>query len=252
LKLIFASDDLRIGTENTIFAAFREWIHFDFEKRKVHASALLPLIRFPLLHQNYLLDVVRIEADCEYPDEVKKAFAKKIIDAYVFHSTSPDRHEALREYQIVRRQYIPDMLSTKFYWKISNISQKKDATSEPFFIGGYYLYLLFQRKNPNVKGGGSVALYMHLKIKESGLANSFYLPLAFELLSRNKVTKKYVSHKGVYASPFTFQHRAWGYVDILGITWDEFITNSVFNENDSLQLKCCVTFKDIATAASPQ
>ena len=63
-------------------------------------------------------------------------------------------------------------------------------------------------------------MYMHLKLKESGLGNTFYLPLAFELLVRNKNTKKYISNKGVYSSPFTYQNRAWGYVDILGLPWD--------------------------------
>jgi len=129
---------------------------------------------------------------------------------------------------------------------------KKEATSEAFFIGGYYLYMLFQRKNTASKGGGSIALYMHLKIKESGLCNNFYLPLAFELLSQNKNTKKYVSHKGVYSSPFTYQHRAWGYIDILGISWEEFLANSIYNDNDSLHLKCCVAFKDIPSVTTPQ
>jgi len=227
-------------------------MHHDFEKRKFHATDLLPYIRFPSLHQNYLLDVVRVEADCDYPDEAKKAFAKKIIEAYVYHSISTDRHESLHEYTVVRRQYMPELLQTKFYWKITNISSRKDATSDAFFIGGYYLYLLFQRKNVQNKGGGTIALYMHVKIKESGLGNTFFLPLAFELLSRNKNTKKYVSHKGVYASPFTYQHRAWGYVDILGISWDDFVANSPFNDNDTLNLKCCVAFKDIAAPSSPQ
>lgn len=253
LKVVLSSDDLKVGTENTVFAAYREWMHHDFETRKVHAAALIPLIRFPLLHQNYLLDVVRTEADGDYPDDAKKQFAKKIIDAYVFHCVSADRHDALREFNLSRRVYSTELLQTKFYWKIDNISQKKEAISEAFFIGGYYLYLLFQRKNINNKGGGTIALYMHLKIKESGLGSTFYLPLAFELLSRNKITKKYVSNKGVYASPFTFQHRAWGYVDILGIPWDEFIANSQFNDNDSLHLKCCVAFKDIPpVSSSPQ
>jgi len=257
LKVVLSSDDLKVGAENTVFAAYREWIHHDFEPRKFHAASLIPLIRFPLLHQNYLLDVVRNEftpqADSEYPEDAKKQFAKKIIDAYVYHCVSAERNDALREFNFSRRVYSTELLSTKFLWKIENISQKKEATSEAFFIGGYYLYLLFQRKNITNKGGGTLALYMHLKLKESGLGTTFYLPLAFELLSRNKVTKKYASNKGVYASPFTFQHRAWGYVDVLGVTWDEFIANSPFNDNDCLHLKCCVAFKDIPpVSSSPQ
>jgi len=102
-----------------------------------------------------------------------------------------------------------------------------------------------QRKNPNAKGGGTIGLYMHLKIRESGVGQLFYLPLAFELLVRNKNTKKYISTKGVYASPFTFQNRAWGYVDILGITWDEFLSTSChYNDSDCLYVKASVAFKD--------
>jgi len=205
----------------------------------------LPLIRFPLLQHNYLLDVVRTEADLDYPEDAKKTFAKQIIDAYVYHCCSADRREALKECEVPKRTFVPELLSTKFYWKLEKISTKKEVWSEAFFLGGYFLYLLMQRKNPNAKGGGTIGLYMHLKMRESGVGQLFYLPLAFELLVRNKNTKKYISTKGVYASPFTFQNRAWGYVDILGIQWEDFLnTSCAYNDNDCLYVKASVAFKD--------
>uniref|UniRef100_A0A6B2L5S2 MATH domain-containing protein n=1 Tax=Arcella intermedia TaxID=1963864 RepID=A0A6B2L5S2_9EUKA len=245
LKIVLSSHELVVGTENTVFAAYRHWIHSNFEERKQYAAQLLPLIRFPLLQHNYLLDVVRTEADLDYPEDAKKTFAKQFIETYVYHYCSPERREALREPEIPRRVFVPDLLATKFYWRIDKISQKKELYSDSFFLGGYYLYLLMQRKNMNAKGGGTIGLYMHLKLRESGLGQSFYLPLAFELLVRNKVTKKYTSPKGVYASPFTFLNRAWGYVDILGMTWEEFLSiHCLYNENDTLYIKASVAFKD--------
>jgi len=245
LKVVLSSNDLRIGTENTVFAAFRQWVHTNFEERKFYAAQLLHLIRFPLLQHNYLLDVVRTEADLDYPEDAKKTFAKQIIDAYVYHCCSADRRDALKECEVPKRTFVPELLSTKFYWKLEKISTKKEVWSEPFFLGGYFLYLLMQRKNPNAKGGGTIGLYMHLKMRESGVGQLFYLPLAFELLVRNKNTKKYISTKGVYASPFTFQNRAWGYVDILGISWEDFLNPScAYNDNDCLYVKASVAFKD--------
>jgi len=241
---IFSSNELKVGTENTIFAAYRQWIHCDFMHRKRHAVLLLPLIRFPFMHHNYLLDVVRTEADLDYPEEAKKIFAKQIIDAYVYHCCSSERVEALKEFNIPKRIYSPEFLATKFFWKITNISSKKEAISDPFFLGGYFLYLLMQRKNMVTgKGGGTVGLYMHLKVKESGLNKNFYIPLVFELLIKNKITSKYICCKGIYQSPFTYQNRAWGYVDILGMTWDDFISPSCpFSDNDCLYIKASVAF----------
>lgn len=116
--------------------------------------------------------------------------------------------------------------------------------SDPFFLGGYFLYLLMQRKNITTgKGGGTIGLYMHLKVKESGLNKNFYIPLVFELLIKNKITSKYICCKGVYSSPFTYQNRAWGYVDILGIPWDDFLLPSCpFSDNDCLYIKASVAF----------
>jgi hypothetical protein len=125
LKVVLSSNDLRIGTENTVFAAYRQWIHTNFEDRKYYAALLLPLIRFPLLQHNYLLDVVRTEADLDYPEDAKKTFAKQIIDAYVYHCCSADRREALKECEVPKRTIVPELLSTKFYWKLEKISTKK-------------------------------------------------------------------------------------------------------------------------------
>lgn len=60
-------------------------------------------------------------------------------------------------------------------------------------------------------------------MRESGLGTKFYVPLVFELLVFNKVTRKYTSIKGVYSSPFTYANRAWGYVDMLGMRWLDFL-----------------------------
>jgi hypothetical protein len=47
------------------------------------------------------------------------------------------------------------------------------------------------------KDGGTIGLYVHLKVKDAGLGQSFYVPLAFELLVKNHRTGQYVR----YASP---------------------------------------------------
>lgn len=72
LEVLLASPDLALGTENTAFAALRQWLHAAWDLRRPHAAPLLRTIRFPYLMRNYLLDVVRTEADLDYPDEAKK------------------------------------------------------------------------------------------------------------------------------------------------------------------------------------
>jgi len=86
---------------------------------------------------------------------------------------------------------------------------------------------------------------MHLKVKDTGLGQDFYIPLAFELLIKNKVTGQYVSSKGAYASPFSWANRAWGYVDILTLPWEDFLKpECVYNHDNVLHVKAVVWFKD--------
>eukprot|EP01126_Amoeba_proteus_P033197 TRINITY_DN3254_c0_g2_i6.p1 TRINITY_DN3254_c0_g2~~TRINITY_DN3254_c0_g2_i6.p1 ORF type:complete len:384 (+),score=69.89 TRINITY_DN3254_c0_g2_i6:149-1300(+) len=244
VKAVLQSESLHIGTENTVFTAFRLWTHHDFESRKKHAAELLPLLRFPHFYKDFLLDVVKREGELSYPEEAKKVYAQKIIDAYVYHSTSPDRRLALNQEFEKPRNYDEHLLKETFFWKVEDVVSVKETWSEPFFLGGYYLHLLLQRKNPTGPNGGSVGLYMHLKV-EAGLGKEFYVPLAFELLVKNQVSGKYVSTKGSYASPFTFQNRAWGYVDILGLPWETFLKETcVYNNKGALEVMAVVWFKD--------
>jgi hypothetical protein len=53
-----------------MFAAFRLWLHRDFEGRKKYAAQLLPLIRFTQIRPDYLLDVVKKEGEASYPEDV--------------------------------------------------------------------------------------------------------------------------------------------------------------------------------------
>eukprot|EP01125_Pyxidicula_operculata_P013481 TRINITY_DN4479_c0_g1_i2.p1 TRINITY_DN4479_c0_g1~~TRINITY_DN4479_c0_g1_i2.p1 ORF type:complete len:441 (+),score=105.33 TRINITY_DN4479_c0_g1_i2:139-1461(+) len=202
VKAIFSSDDLMVGTENTIFAAYRAWVRENFNERKKVAAQILPYIRFPLLQHNYLLDVVRLEGEMDYPEDAKRCFAKQIIDAYVFNCCSTERKDLLREVVVKNRILATDQTSIKYTWKISEISTKKDVMSDVFFLGGYYINLLFQRKNPTAKGGGTVGIYMLLKTKETGFGNLFYVPLVFEIMVRNKTTKKYTSTKVIIVHSF--------------------------------------------------
>lgn len=116
-----------------------------------------------------------------------------------------------------------------------------------------------QRKNPQNAGGGSIGLYLHIKV-DKHLGAEFYIPLAFELLIKSKHTGKYTryvscslplhssltlsphslsSPKGAYASPFTASNKAWGYVDMLGCTWEEFFKDdkSAYNNKGALEVK---------------
>ena len=108
------------------------WTHRDFEGRKQHAKILLPHIRFSQLRQDYLLDIVKKEGEMAYPEEVtitckslftvmqaKKMFAKKIIEAYVYHTTSPERRAALRLACEVPRKYEETLQKETFFWKVS-------------------------------------------------------------------------------------------------------------------------------------
>jgi hypothetical protein len=246
IKTVLESDELHIGTENTVFAALKQWLYVDFNVRKQHAADLLQCIKFQHLQENYLLDIVRPEADQDYPDDARQIFAKEIIEAYVFHCTSQERLTALNIKVPNARNYDERLLQESFEWRIDEISSKREVWSQAFFLGGYFLYLLMQRKNAKANKGGTIGLYMHLKVKDAGLGPNFYIPLAFELLVKNKVTGQYVSAKGAYASPFTFSNRAWGYVDILNLPWTDFLQpDCVFNQNDSLEVKAVVWFKDI-------
>eukprot|EP01127_Copromyxa_protea_P014369 TRINITY_DN3988_c0_g1_i2.p1 TRINITY_DN3988_c0_g1~~TRINITY_DN3988_c0_g1_i2.p1 ORF type:complete len:406 (-),score=79.58 TRINITY_DN3988_c0_g1_i2:134-1351(-) len=243
IKVILRSETIRIGTENSVFSAFRLWMHRDFENRKQHAVALLPLIRFTQIKPDFLLDVVKKEGEMHYPEEAKKIFARKIIEAYVYHSTSQERREALRLVTEVPRPYDERLLKETFYWKAENFSELKELWSQPFFLGGYFLHLLLQRKNISGPGGGTLGLYLHIK-QNAGLSTEFYVPLAFELLVKNQLTGKFISPKGAYASPFTATNKAWGYVDILNTTWDDFFKENTFNANGCLEVKANVWFKD--------
>lgn len=246
IKAVLESDDLHIGTENTVFAALKQWLYVDFNTRKMHAAELLKCVKFPHLQKNYLLDIVRPESDQDYPDDARQIFAKEIIDAYVYHCTSQERLAALNIKVPVQRNYDERLLQENFEWKIEEVSTKREVWSQPFFLGGYSLYLLMQRKNSKTAKGGTIGLYMHLKVKDAGLGQDFYIPLAFELLVKNKMTGQYQSAKGAYASPFTFSNRAWGYVDILNLSWNDFLQpDCIYNNDDCLEVKATVWFKDI-------
>jgi hypothetical protein len=246
LKAVLESDELHVGTENTVFAALKQWLYIDFPTRKLHAAELLQCIKFQHLQKNYLLDIVRPEADQDYPDEARNIFAKEIIEAYVFHCTSQERLTSLNVKIPTMRNYDEKLLREDFEWTIEEVSGKRELWSQAFFLGGYFLYLLMQRKNAKGPKGGTIGLYMHLKVKDAGLGQNFYIPLAFELLVKNKITGQYVSAKGAYASPFTFSNRAWGYVDILNVPFNDFLLpDCVYNHNDTLDVKATVWFKDI-------
>jgi hypothetical protein len=246
LKAVLESDELHIGTENTVFAALKQWLYVDFGVRKAHAAMLLQCIKFQHLQKNYLLDIVRPEADCDYPDDARNIFAKEIIEAYVFHCTSQERLTSLTVKIPTMRNYDEKLLREDFEWTIEEVSGKRELWSQAFFLGGYFLYLLMQRKNAKGPKGGTIGLYMHLKVKDAGLGQNFYIPLAFELLVKNKTNGQYVSAKGAYASPFTFSNRAWGYVDILNVPFNDFLLpDCIYNNNDSLDVKATVWFKDI-------
>jgi len=246
IKTVLESDELHIGTENTVFAALKQWLYVDFNTRKLHAADLLRCVKFQHLQKNYLLDVVRPEADQDYPEDARQVFAKEIIEAYVHHCTSQERLTSLNIKVTPQRNYDERLLQENFEWKIDEVSSKREVWSQPFFLGGYQLYLLMQRKNSKNPKGGTIGLYMHLKVKDAGLGQDFYIPLAFELLVKNKITGQYQSAKGAYASPFTFSNRAWGYVDILNLSWNDFLQpDCIYNNDDCLEVKATVWFKDI-------
>jgi len=139
--------------------------------------------------------------------------------------------------------YDEKLLKEVFIWKIEGLSDAKELWSDAFYLGGYFLHLLMQRKNAHHAGGGTIGLYLH--IKENGLTNDFYVPLAFELLVKNQRTGKWASPKGAYASPFTSLNKAWGYVDMLSTNWEEFFKDScVYNKGGTLEVKAHVWFKD--------
>jgi len=246
LKAVIESDELHVGTENTVFAALKQWLYVDFETRKEHAAELLQCINFQHLQKNYLLDIVRPEADHEYPSDAKEVFAKEIMEAYVYHCTSPERQAALSLAVPTPRNFDEKLLQENFEWRIPEVATKKEVWSQAFFVGGYFLYLLMQRKNIKGPKGGTIGLYIHLKVKDAGLGQNFYVPLAFELLVRNKLTGLYISAKGAYASPFTFANRAWGYVDILNVPWNDFLQpDCIYNNDGALDVKAVVWFKDV-------
>lgn len=248
LRHIFASSSLHVGCENSVFAAYRAWIHFDFDHRRLDALSLLPLLRFPFIHRNYLMDVVRAEADLDYPDEVKKLFAKKLIECYIYHTGSDPRREVLGEPLPEPRRYDPTLLTVKRSFQIPNISQTREAWSNLFSVGGYTFALFFQRKNIDAVDGGTIGVYMHIKPKESGLAVKFFLPITFELTVKTRgPINKFVSPKGVYSSPFSHLNRAWGYVDILNERWNEFISpSSKFrDDNDTLVIRANVGISEL-------
>jgi len=246
LKTVLESDELHIGCENVVFAAMRAWIHHKWEERKSSAANLLQCLRMAHVQKNYLLDVIKTEAELQYPAEGKKAFAKKIVQAYIINSTSVERSKVLPNYVEIPppRHFDERLLQETFEWSIPDIEHQHETWSSSFFLGGYYLYLLMQRKK-NEKKGGSLGLYMNVKVKESGLGEDFFIPLAFELFVKNKTTGAYVSSKGAYASPFSWANRAWGYTDILGIPWDDFVKpDCVYNHNGTIHVKAVVWFKD--------
>jgi len=252
IKVVLESSELHVGSENSIFAAYRAWVHHDFAQRKHVAIQLLPHIRFPLLQRNYLMDVVRNEADLDYPDEAKKVFAKRLIECYIFHTSSDVRRETLGEPRPEQRRYDLALLTTRQQFTIEGVSQVREKWSDPFMIGGYVFCLLFQRKNPDHPDGGTIGVYMHIKPRESGLSTKFYLPLAFELRVRHRGSNKFVSPKGVYASPFTFQNRAWGYVDLLGMKWNDFLKpNCYYRDNDVIVFNAQVGLADPAPRTPP-
>jgi len=186
---------------------------------------------------------VKKEGELSYPEEAKKAFARNIIEAYVYHSTSQERREALKLAYEPPRQYDEKLLKSVFIWRIESLTDVKELWSDAFFLGGYWLHLLMQRKNPQQPGGGTVGLYLH--IKDVGLSAEFYVPLAFELLVKNQRSSKFISPKGAYASPFTATNKAWGYVDMLGVTWDDFFKSEcVYSNKGVLEVKAHVWFKD--------
>jgi len=77
------------------------------------------------------------------------------------------------------------------------------------------------------------------------LTSEFYVPFAFELLVKNQRTTKFTSPKGAYASPFTSLNKAWGYVDMLNTTWEDFFKESCpYNKVGALEVKANVWFKD--------
>jgi len=243
IKVVLASESVRIGTENTMFSIYRAWVHANFEERKQFASVLLPLLRFSQVRKDFLLDVIKKEGELGYPEEGKKVFARKIIDAYVYHTTSQERRDALKLVTEQPRTYDDRLLKEVFVWKIEGMGESKELWSEPFYLGGYFLHLLMQRKNPQTAGGGTIGLYLH--IKENGLTTEFYVPFAFELLVKNQRTGKWASPKGAYASPFTSLNKAWGYVDMLSTTWEDFFKDTCpYNKGGVLEVKANVWFKD--------
>jgi len=133
IKAVLESDELHVGTENTVFAALKQWLYVDFNNRKHHASELLQCIKFQHLQKNYLLDVARPEADQDYPDEARQIFAKEIIEAYLFHCTSPERQAALSIKVSSPRNYDEKLLQENFEWRIEEVSTKREVWSQAFF-----------------------------------------------------------------------------------------------------------------------
>lgn len=52
-----------------------------------------------------------------------------------------------------------------------------------------------------------------------------------------KIRLNSCSPKGAYPSPFTATNKAWGYVDIISTTWDDFFKDSPYNAQGSIEVK---------------
>jgi hypothetical protein len=200
LRLLLGSDSLATQSENIIFVALMEWVHWNISWKARDKCDLLDVVRFEFMSVDFLYDVVQ---DHDVATEMP-GYDKYLLKGLAYHGFSQIRREQL-EPKPKKRPFVADAGPT-FSWVIDDELEEKLTTSpedpafsDIFCCQGYKMQLQLGYAEDLSK------CYFYLMIL--GLFGEDCLYVSYRAKSSLFGSKTVQTEKRL----FTASSRSWGY-----------------------------------------
>ncbi|KAK1270939.1 BTB/POZ domain-containing protein POB1 [Acorus gramineus] len=249
LETVLRRDDLRPDSEDEVFDAVLKWGRFNFpdcdERRRVLASCVPRLVRFPHMSPERLKDVLRC-------DDLDRDFATRVVQDALFFKAgavfprADDRRFVARDYKRKpMRMFKADrpcehcVMYFDLKWEeCVGLAPSGRIYSEAFRLGGHVFCLSAGRKGLDGKGG---SFGLSLVMMEKGPGNDL---VGFECGMRKLPHSRFMEWKYKERVSLSFDE-VTGKIcspDLFSVRWESFVDpDNLYCIEGLIYLKAVVT-----------
>uniref|UniRef100_A0ACD5XJE3 Uncharacterized protein n=1 Tax=Avena sativa TaxID=4498 RepID=A0ACD5XJE3_AVESA len=260
IEAIFASSDLQVESENSVFEFLLEWACARYPKledrHKILSSRLLPLVRFSHVSYRTLRDILTCSDNHVDHEQVAKCITEVLMyKAYPACQQGPLAADATTRWQFAERAYWVKPVKVVVFDRprpqaivyldikreeCSGLSLSERIYSHSFYLAGHQLRLSAVCEMRKDSKYYSFSFYLFCDRKSSKLVT-----LDYEFAARIKPSQKFVSLCN-YENTFK-EGWGWGIEDLFQTPWSTFIADDNLFIDGVLHLRA-----DVAVVRQPE